>query len=105
MAGLEPGSIAQSLSQAFLLSPLNHVATMRNIMHKHNAKVFFWLYDSLAKCESCIDHFDDDGNVKKRMIHKTYFGYNMQVLIGGKSESRQSSSHQGKAVLTVSDEP
>lgn len=69
MAGLEPG-FHRSVSQIrpFSFSPLNHVATMRNIMHKHNAKVFFGFMTLFAKCESCIDHFDDDGNVKKRMM-------------------------------------
>ena len=37
-------------------------------MHKHNAKVFFGFMTLFAKCESCIDHIDDDGNVMKRMM-------------------------------------
>lgn len=68
-------------------------------MHKHNAKVFFGFMTFFAKCESCIDHIDDDGNVMKRNdVMKTYFDVIQSMLIGGKSENQQSSSHQGKSV-------
>lgn len=53
-------------------------------MHKHNAKVSLAL-TLFAKCESCIDHFDDDGNVKeKNDVMKTYFDVMQSVLIGRK---------------------
>lgn len=67
MAGLEPEFRSpDSHSRSFSLSPLNHVVTMRDILHKLNTKLFFGFMALFTQFESCIDHVSDDGDVKKR---------------------------------------